>query len=555
MLVFARLIDDLCSFLHKLFMNRFRLLIFAPLLLICFPLIWGMAEDYSRGQALQALGVELDSLAEQRAQVLEAELSQFRLLPTVLAGFPDLKSAVEGADLAPQHLNHWLASLAAQIGSPAIYAMNGAGLVLASSNGQGQDSFLGRDFSNRRYFQEALSAGSAMQHGAGLLTGRASLFFAHRLGRGVVALKYEFDAVMQLWRESGKPVWIYDWDGALLTASHSLDQADFLTRRRPVFGTELVLVQGLDPKSALNTAKRQAWLIALPGLMGLGMVGGLIIWRFRRANHDLAQRRALVQAVEAATKSLRQEMGERAREAEAYRSAREALAQANRLAALGQITAGLAHEINQPIATIRTLSENASQHLAAGNYEKVARSLAKTGQLTAKIGAITAQMRKFAQRRGIKPGAVRLDQVIEGANLILGDRLRPLGAGLSLSPKGLRVRGDLIGLEQVLVNLVQNALEALKDHPKPVIELRILEDDLTPGYIQLMLADNGPGVAADLRESLFNPFVSGRPEGLGLGLGIARDILRALDGELSLAPSPLGGAAFVMRMKQEAENA
>jgi len=117
------------------------------------------------------------------------------------------------------------------------------------------------------------------------------------------------------------------------------------------------------------------------------------------------------------------------------------------------------------------------------------------------------------------------------------------------TPNGcdFQVFANRVRLEQVLVNLFQNALDAVANQPKPRIALFISEEDQ---HVTLTVADNGPGIDPALGDEVFSPFVTGKPEGLGLGLGIARDIMTELEGTLRIVPSPLGGAAFAAIVKR-----
>jgi len=114
----------------------------------------------------------------------------------------------------------------------------------------------------------------------------------------------------------------------------------------------------------------------------------------------------------------------------------------------------------------------------------------------------------------------------------------------------IEVRADRIRLEQILINLIQNALDALEATPDPVVRIEAERRSPVTNLLTILVADNGPGIDPAVADDLFTPFVTGREEGLGLGLGIARDIAREFGGELELANSPLGGAAFELRLER-----
>lgn len=146
-----------------------------------------------------------------------------------------------------------------------------------------------------------------------------------------------------------------------------------------------------------------------------------------------------------------------------YRAAREELARANRLGSLGQITAGVAHEIAQPVAAIPTFAENAGRFLDRDAIAPARDNLAHIVGLTDRIGAITAELRGFARQRTPPTGAVAVGSVVGGTMLLIGDRARGIvSLALGDDARAARVVGDRVRLEQVLVNLLQNALDAVE---------------------------------------------------------------------------------------------
>src|SRR5690606_22187219 len=178
--------------------------------------------------------------------------------------------------------------------------------------------------------------------------------------------------------------------------------------------------------------------------------------------------------------------------------------------------AGVAHEINQPVAAIRTQAETASAYLQREQGAKAARALGRIGDLTARIGAITQELRAFSRKAEPQLGTVSLNEAIDGALLLLGGRLRQGGVRLT-RPRGgnLLVVADRFRLEQVIVNLMQNAAEALEGRADGQITLTM---ERVADHVELRVADNGPGVADDIRDQLFTPFVTSKANGLGLGL-------------------------------------
>lgn len=233
-----------------------------------------------------------------------------------------------------------------------------------------------------------------------------------------------------------------------------------------------------------------------------------------------------------------------------WRAAREELAQANRLGLIGQVTTGVAHEINQPIAAIRAHAENTGRLLDRNEVSRAKSNLGSIVELVDRVGKITTELRRFARRGTPAIQAVNLNEAIEGALLLISDGVRAAGVTLSLDnpDAGIRVTADRIRLEQILINLVQNAVEALHETASPHIAIDVETDEADT--VRVTVHDNGPGFCSDVAGTLFTPFVTSKPEGLGLGLGIARDIAREFGGSLKTAPSRLGGAAFCITLRR-----
>jgi two-component system C4-dicarboxylate transport sensor histidine kinase DctB len=564
-----------------------------------------LAFRIARQQAVSSTDRAAAQLARDNAGLFASELQKFRLLPLVLAEYPDVRAMLETRDRAiVERINARLELLAASTDAAAIYVLTAQGRTVAASNYRLPASFVGQDYGFRPYFQGAIRDGDAELFALGTVSGRPGLYLARRIGDatrplGVIVVKIEFEAMQAAWaRQQGKtivtdghgvvivtsePAWRFATVGQLSAGSRAairrtrqygnlplmplpLDIADGGARMGddqpgsrtastalPLAGAQLRVLYPLDP--AMRSANANARLVSL-GALALIAGALLLLWRTReRRLIQIAAQRALEGQVVERTAELREanqrlvaESAELARADQRYRAAREELAQANRLGSLGQITAGVAHEINQPVAAIRSFAENAQGFLAKGDGARTEGNLSRIVELTQRIGTITAELRNFARRRTPETGPVDVDAVIESTLLLIGDRVRAQGVVLERTGSaGLHVTADRVRLEQILINLIQNALDALAGRESAVI--RIATNRVANG-IEIDVADNGPGVAADLAGELFMPFVTGRTEGLGLGLPIARNIARDFGGELSLTDPVLGGAAFRLSLPE-----
>lgn len=478
------------------------------------------------------------------------------------------------------------------------------GRTIAASNAGEQDSFVGRDYGFRPYFREAIRNGTSEYFAIGNTSHRPGLFLARRIGtaatpEGVVVVKVEFQRLIQAWTSDAGQSLLVDDHGIVVVSTaprasftairpispeaqveiaRSRQFDDTILRSSPfrIDGTEATdrdgtryivgitpaplphwqLIHLLPSKPALREA--DSWVQSATALFGVGLLGLtlLFIWRRTRAERAVLARAALEDEVARRTAELRAtndqltvEIAERIRADQRFRAAREELAQANRLGSLGSITAGVAHEINQPVAAIRTLADNARTFLSRTQPDKAAGNLATIVELTERIGSIVQEMRRFARRGAHGLGPVSLDEVLDGTMLLIGDRFRTAGVALERptgQPLPVVVAGR-VRLEQVLVNLLQNALDAVADRPDPRVRLIVSQ---SRDGVDLTVEDNGPGLDPAIASEIFTPFVTGKPDGLGLGLGIARDIMTEFGGMLEIIPSGLGGAGFRIRMRR-----
>ncbi|WP_291151771.1 ATP-binding protein, partial [Ensifer sp. SSB1] len=246
---------------------------------------------------------------------------------------------------------------------------------------------------------------------------------------------------------------------------------------------------------------------------------------------------------------LETEIADHRRTGEKLQAVQQELVQANRLAILGQVAAGVAHEINQPVATIRAYADNARIFLDRGQQQTAVENLASIAELTERVGAITDELRSFARKGRFVAEPTPMREVIEGALMLLRSRFagRMDAIVIDLPENGLSVYGSRIRLEQVLINLLQNALEALGTRGDA--EIRVHCADGPSGTVSLVVADNGPGIPQHIREDLFTPFNTSKDEGLGLGLAISKEIVADYGGEIAVETSDKG-TVFTVRLKR-----
>jgi two-component system, NtrC family, C4-dicarboxylate transport sensor histidine kinase DctB len=531
-----------------------------------------------------------DHFATQRAVAIEAnraresagliasgfrrELEKFRLASIVLAQDPDAVDALSTPTPASlQRLNLKLESLSRETDAAAIYLMDARGMTNAASNWRSDTSFVGSSYAFRAYFREGLARGAFEQFALGSVSRRPGLYMARRIERsgvrlGVIVIKVEFDALEAEWRKSGNmafatnrmgiilvtsdPAWRFQMTTKLGTREQRQILADLEFGNKPLvmnkqFARGDVAVKGtlaamrtpfieavetlpsfwtihsLVPTSApVRAAVTSARLILLSTLLLLAGVAAFLLYR-----RNIAALRA-----ETAVRDRMALLNER-------------LVQANKLAALGQIAAGVGHEINQPLTAIASYARNAASFIAAGQNGKAVANMERIGALSDRVGRITGELRGFARKATGVNEAVSIKIAVDGALLLLRDRVNHLAATVTLVPieRAVRVIGEDVRIEQVIVNLLQNALDASGDGAVITVSHAVTSD-----WFELTFLDNGPGLSQTAKERLFQPFSTTKTGGLGLGLVISRDIMADFGGDLVANDVP-GGASFTMRLR------
>jgi two-component system C4-dicarboxylate transport sensor histidine kinase DctB len=506
-----------------------------------------------------------------------------------------------------------LADVAADAGSSVIYVIDADGTAIAASNAGQPDSFVGTSYAFRDYFAGAMAEGTAQQYALGTVSRQPGLYIARRVDGargplGVVVVKVELDALEERWRESGFLVLATDADGVVLgtslpdwrfgTTAPLADPAAVRARLQldadhpmpalPIVaaGDGLYLIDsgggkrrhagasapvgpaapdlGLSVYAPAEATLRRAGLSAqLTVLLAGLLVAAILGWLLRRRRWALARQAALaVMNAELETRvaertaelnrsnrALAAEMAEREVAETRARRLRDELAQANRLSTLGQIAAGVAHEINQPVAAIRTYAETGRALIAGGRARDADENLQEIARVTDRIGSITEMLRGFARRSSGAVGPVEVDAALDGALALLSGRIRDADATVERRPRrsDAKVVAGLIRLEQILVNLLQNALDAMRGQADPRIDISVATHEET---VTITVADNGPGLDAAVREHLFMPFHTTKESGLGLGLVISSDIAREFGGSLRLDPGEGRGAAFTLELRR-----
>ncbi len=546
--------------------------LFVMMALIVFGAAVFISDRFAERRAIDAERARLTSVARLTASSYQRQVDKFRLVATTLSSDSDVGVLLDTRTAeSGKRLNERLANLTTALDASVIYLLDDQGTTIASSNWRQADSFLGENYRFRAYFKQSLTVGEWEQYALGTRSRIPGLFVGRRVTTGakttgVIVVKIRFDGLEREWASTAGSTFVASKQGVILVSSvpawrfqtiRKLDDVEQQRLRAQVeFGkaplrqnelfaggsvisfaqeyrtdTRFIAVQeplanGLSVyvvaplEKAVAAARNFGRLVVL---LITGLLAALAVFYVFR-------RRAIIAAEQREN---------------AVRSAdlKDRLVQANKLSSLGQMAAGIGHEINQPLTAIGIRAQNAQKLIKAGRNAEAATAIDDITALTGRMGAITGELRRFARRGDSRIGAVRLQAVLEGTQLLLGERLRTSRAIFNVGPVDISVVGDQGKLEQVFVNLIQNALDAMGDSGRIDIDVGAVDQIVT-----IIIRDNGPGISADVRERLFQPFTTSKDDGLGLGLVICREIIADFGGELNVTPLQ-SGAEFVITLK------
>ena len=516
-------------------------------------------------------------------------------------------------------MNRRLQALNAVSGADVTYLMDTNGLTVAASNWNGETPFVGRNFAFRPYFSEAMGGALGRYFGLGSTSNRRGYYFAAPVRdgatvSGVVAVKVDVEAIEKRWAESRAEVLVSDPDGVVFMASRPpwvlrslaplddatlariresrrYDQApihplpvsppgrpDELVIRAPDGGeAHYLVVSAAMPESdwtlrvlgdlrGVGPGVRRAVAGAGLGFAFLLLLIGFALQRrqrvLERLETEAATRLELERRVRERTAELERsnrrltgEIAEREHAEAELRRTQAELIQASKLSALGEMSAGISHELNQPLAAIRAFAENAEEYLARERTGDAKANLARISALTERMARIIAALRTFARKDSAPPHGVALAPVLDDALAMLEARIEEQGVsvnGPGATP-GVMVLAEPVRLQQVLVNVLANALDAMREVSAPRLDVAVQAGE---DRVAVTVRDNGPGIAPERISDIFDPFFTTKDvdQGLGLGLSISYGIVAGFGGTIRAGNDPRGGAVFTVTLPRAAEH-
>ncbi|MGE6782717.1 sensor histidine kinase [Ensifer adhaerens] len=346
-----------------------------------------------------------------------------------------------------------------------------------------------------------------------------------------------------------------------VSAENSSREFLMLSQRMPdADWTVNVLVDTASVRTQALTTVIAALLLLC--LAGLGVA--IVLQRRARLNERLSMQAEaqaeLERRVDERTADLarvnaqiEEEIAERRLTEKQLRRTQADLIQAGKLAGLGQMSAALSHEFNQPLAAAKTYADSAALLIERGRSDEATDNIRRISGLVDRMAAISKHLRNFARKPNEKLGPVLVEEVVRDTMEIVSVRLKAAQAtiDIDLGDTPLVVRAGSVRLQQVLVNIISNAADAVEGLDDRTIRLRARQED---HKVILTVSDRGPGIAPAIAERIFDPFFStkGVGKGLGLGLSISYNIIKDFGGSLVATNLAEGGAEF--RIELAADN-
>jgi two-component system C4-dicarboxylate transport sensor histidine kinase DctB len=535
-----------------------------------------------------------DHRLDMLATGLDADLARFDYLPALLEMTPIVPALLgtpsDGS--LRDAVNRYLDGVNATAGAEMLYVLDAGGTSLAASDWDRPGTTVGQDLSFRPYVIDALGQGRGRFYGVGITSRKPGYYLSYALRRdqptrGVVAVKVNLEEAERAWRKLPGDVALIDQRGVVILSTRddlkfrpmlpldALQRAEVL-RSRP-YGeaglqplqwaqkealardVQVITLDGVDQLSSSRTLRGAPWqLVVLDDLapvrvgarnaaitaslaMAVLLLIAVTLWQRRRA---VRQKLANQAALQAAHDTLESTVVARTAQ---LRAAQGELVHAGKMAALGQMSAGVVHELNQPLTAMRTLSESAGILLDKSRFDDVRGNLQRIRGMVDRLARLTSQLKTFAHKSELPLAAVPMARAVADAQVIVAEATKKNGIAIEVDvqPVTLSAMAEEAALGSVLVNLMRNAIDAMQASPQRTLRLEARPQE---GRVILRVSDTGPGIQPDILPRLFEPFVTSKPAGAGLGLGlvISAQLVRAMDGTLRAANLPEGGASFVV---------
>ena len=511
---------------------------------------------------------------------LLAELRQNAIVPQLLARDPALIEALTRSDysLSTQRLISFVEEIGAA--SLMLYDIDGRTVAATDRNRLGSSHRL------EPYFVDAVRANATVFSVIPRSTGGYRFFYSRRIQEGgatlgVIAAEVDLQRFERAWAGISDAVIVTDSTGDIIMATEprwrGLTETEALSNQTPQSAIERAIKATADwtalppdaylqGEAVMRLSSRipfRGWRITsyttyssvrekVNGVLALEVMGFAILLAltFYALSRRTAGRAALFQRESAELRALnvalQREIAERKRVQQTLAVAEQTLEQSSKLAALGEMSAAVSHELNQPLAAMKTYLAGARLLMRRNRLDEALSSFGRIDDLIERMGAITRQLKSYARKGQQTFTPFDMGDALASSLSMMEPQLRQRQVQITsiLPDTPVRVMGDRMRVEQVLVNLLRNALDATKSERNPKIEIILSAGETAT----LTVRDNGPGIE-DL-DALFEPFYTTKQpgDGVGLGLAISSGIVTELGGRLTARNGQNGGAVFEMQL-------
>jgi len=524
------------------------------------------------------------NLAELRlanyAGTIRSELQRHSVVPLLLSRDPVLIRSLEVGDFTAT--SQRLISYVDEIGAASLVLLSRDGRIVAATDRER----LGERRNSDPFFVEATRSSDTVFTSNEPETGRYDFTFSRRVEAenrllGVILVEVDLPRIVDRWRGANEAVFLTNSQGEIILSTEprwrgrTEEEAVALQPPRSAiqraieatgdwsfgapsgdfFGSETIRLESriqfrgwrIVSYTAYNSVRERVNAVLAIEIMAFALLlaGGFY----------LISRRARLQSVRFARESaelrrlndrLQREIAERQRVERTLEEAEQSLQQSQKLAALGEMSAAVSHELNQPLAAMKTYLAGARLLLQRKRTEEAASSFQRIDDLIERMGGITRQLKSYARKGGEAFEPVDLREALTGAITMMEPQFRTMKVEVArtLPRRPVMVMADRLRLEQVIINLLRNALDAMKEVEPRQLGLLIAEGD----DAVLTVRDNGKGIE-DL-DALFEPFYTTKKpgDGVGLGLAISSGIVSDLGGRLTARNGDDGGAVFEVRL-------
>lgn len=579
------------------------------LFLIIYSVIAAMTAHLVWRYSYQSLLIEQQSELERFSSHISAKLDKYAHIPRLLSKDKELVDALSHPENTAQIdlTNRYLEQVNEVIQAADTYLLDGIGNTIASSNWNLDRSFIGRNFAWRPYFYDAISGKKSQYFALGSTSGQRGYYYAYPVIYaaeviGVVVVKMDLSSIEDNWQSknsyfvatddnnivfmSSRPDWLFHSVSELSEQSRQKIQEtrQYLDSAIPSLGfygdVNLAETEWIKPKQgwikddyivstnkldnlALNihvlSPKVNVFWDTFGFLIILTMIFAIIYLAFLLLHHRQIRQRQIerLQAeakqkleflVMERTSKLHVEIDERIRAEQALRQTQDELIQAAKLAVLGQMSASISHELNNPLAAIRSFADNGRRFLANGKPERTDENLERISALTVRMAKISEQLKSFARKTetGDQVEAQLLPLIINAKELMQPQfKSHYVEFEIKAPESPIRCSINPIQLEQVIINLLTNAIQAVDEQDIKKVVLTLEEHQ---NHVYIHVDDTGTGLNLKQMKNLFEPFFTTKKNGLGLGLSISQQIMHGMGGDLTAHSSPLGGARFTITL-------